>query len=584
MKAINKIGLFVFLSLFAISLMGQEIITDTTTKAVRSNLNESVIISTQFDPIVNEAMKLSENPSIFDTSFKIPDFKYDVINKVFPTQISIDEIKPARVKGEPITMLYNGNIKAGIGTYLTPYVEGLYSETRNRTLLYSIHARHYSSHWSIKDYPTNHFANNDINLYGKKIWKNFFIDAKAYYNNSINYYYGFNKDTIKIKDKYFRTIWHNVGFKTTYSSLYKHDNSLHHWVSFGIENLSSKWKSNELTFYASADANKKFELFNKDKQILGLRVNYKHSFLKFDINNIYKAPYYLNQLYPLLDFTTTDIIANPNFNTAILEIKPYLDFKIDRFQLHTALNFSPEFGRDSKFRLLPTAIVYFPIVPKKLYFQAGLEGSVERISLNIFRMENPYISPFLDIKPTTKLNLFAKLNSNFNDFGISIEGGVQNIANQHFYVIDTFSYYKNMFGIIYDDAVRFYAKGHFEYNIANAFSFILDMQYQTFKMNSLEFAYYQPAFTTSLSLQYIAAKKLIIDFMPTFKTGVKGMFMGEEKKLDPIIDINLNVQYLYSNQLSFFLRLNNLAFQSYQEYYNYPSQRFMAMIGASFSF
>ena len=141
-----------------------------------------------------------------------------------------------------------------------------------------------------------------------------------------------------------------------------------------------------------------------------------------------------------------------------------------------------------------------------------------------------------------------------------------------------------MFGIIYDDAVRFYAKGHFEYNIANAFSFILDMQYQTFKMNSLEFAYYQPAFTTSLSLQYIAAKKLIIDFMPTFKTGVKGMFMGEEKKLDPIIDINLNVQYLYSNQLSFFLRLNNLAFQSYQEYYNYPSQRFMAMIGASFSF
>lgn len=584
MKAINKIGLFVFLTSFGVSLMGQEAITDTTNKTTRTNLNESVIISAQFDPIVNEAMKLSENPNIFDTTFKVPDFKYEIINKVYPTQIRIEEIKPARVKGEPVSMLYNGNIKAGIGTYLTPYFEGLYSETRNRTFLYSIHARHYSSHWSIKDYPTSHFANNDINLYAKKIWDKFYVDAKVYYNNSINYYYGFNNDSIKLKDKNFRALWHNVGFKTTYSSLYRNDNSLHHWVSLGVENLSSKWSSNELTFFLMGDANKQFELFNKEKQVLGVKINYKHSFFKYDIKNIYTAPYYLNQLYPLLNFNTEGLVGNPTYNTGIVEIKPYFDFKISRFQLHTALNFSPEFGKKSDFRLLPTAIVYFPIIPKKLYFQGGIEGNVERIALNSFRIENPYVSPFLQIKPTTKINLFAKLNSNINDMGISVEGGIQNIYNHHFYVNDTLSYYKNMFSIVYDDVVRFYAKGHFEYNIAKTLSLMLDMQYQTFKMKRLDFAYYQPAFTTSLSLQYIVAKKLIIDFAPTFKTGVKAIYMGEEKKLDPIVDINLNAQYIYSNQLSFFLKLNNLAFQRYEQYYSYPSQRFMGMIGASFSF
>ena len=45
MKAINKIGLFVFLTSFGVSLMGQEAITDTTNKTTRTNLNESVIIS-----------------------------------------------------------------------------------------------------------------------------------------------------------------------------------------------------------------------------------------------------------------------------------------------------------------------------------------------------------------------------------------------------------------------------------------------------------------------------------------------------------------------------------------------------------
>ena len=123
-----------------------------------------------------------------------------------------------------------------------------------------------------------------------------------------------------------------------------------------------------------------------------------------------------------------------------------------------------------------------------------------------------------------------------------------------------------------------------EYNIAKVFSLNLDAEFQSYKTDFLEFAYYKPTFTTSLSLQYIIADKLIFDLMPQFKSGMKAMYMGEEKKLDPIIDINLNVNYKYSDQLSLFVKLNNLAFQRYEEYYNFPSQKFMGMIGASFSF
>ncbi len=583
MKTINKIVLILLFSSLTNIIVGQTIVIDTTPKP-RTNLNESVIITAQFDPIVNEAMKLSENPTIFDTSFTMPSFEYQILNKVFPTRMNINQIKPAKVKGEPIAMLYNGNIKAGIGTYLTPYVEALYAETRNKTLLYSVNARHYSSHWSIKDYPKNHFANNDINLYAKKIWDKFFIDAKAYYNNSIDYYYGFNNDTIGLKAKDYRTIWHNVGFKTTYSNINKNENSLDHKVALGVENLSSKWKSNELNVFVLADVNKKFELFGKDKQILGISINYQHSFFKYDLNNLYQAPYFLYSAYPMLGFDTSNLSIDANYNTAILDIKPYFDFKINRFQLHTALSFAPEFGENKSFKILPTAIVYFPIVPKKLYFNGGLEGSIDRVKLNALRMENPYISPFIQIKPTTQLNLFASLNSKIKDLEISLEGGIINYKNHHFYLFDNLSIYKNMFNIVYDDAVKFYVKGHVEYNISALLSLVLDAQYQTYKTDKLAFAYYQPDFLTNLTLQYIAAKKLIIDLKAGFKTTSKAIYMNEEKTLGAIVDINLGVEYLYSKQLSFFLRLNNLAFQRYQEYYNYPSQKFMGMIGASFSF
>lgn len=581
MKIINKIELFVFISLISFGLMAQEILTDTAQRDPRHNLNESVIISTQFDPVVNEAMKISDNPSIFDTSFATPNFQYEIINKVFPTKFEVEEIKPAKVKGEPISMLYNGNIKAGIGIYLTPYFEGFYSETRNRTFLYSIHARHYSSHWSIKDYAKSHFANNDINIYGKKIWENFFVDAKAYYNNSINYYYGFNNDSLNIDASDYRTVWHNVGFKTSYESLFRNDNALHHKVSFVIEDLFSKWGSNELTVKLNAEASKRFELFDKDKQTLGIKLSYVHSFNKFDASIFGYAPYFTTDVIPLY------VIANPSlsYNTGLVSIKPYLDFKVNKFQLHTALDLVPEFGENSTFHLYPTAIVYFPIISKKLYFDGGLTGNIERVSLNTMRIENPFISPYLYIKPTSNVKLYAKLNSVFTDkLGINLEAGLQNFTNHHFYTIDSIAEYNNMFNITYDDVVRYYLKAHIEYNIIKLLSLSLDAELQSFKTDKLAFAYYEPKFTTSLSLQYIVANKLIFDFVPNFKAGMKAMYLGEEKKLDPIVDINLNVEYKYNDQLSIFAKLNNLAFQRYQEYYNYPSQKFMGMIGASFSF
>jgi hypothetical protein len=575
MKTINNIILFVFLTLISFGLMAQTTNPDTNNAKPRTNLNESVIITTQFDPVVNEAMKLSENPSIFDTTPAVPEFQYEIINKIYPTKLAVAEIKPAKVKGEPIAKLFNGNVKAGIGTYLTPFVEGLYSETRNKTFLYSIYARHYSSHWSIKDYPKNHFANNDINLYGKKIWDKFYIDAKAYYNNSINYYYGFNNQNLKLKAEKYRTLWHNVGFKTTYASLYRNDDAFHHKLSIGVEDLFGKWTTNELNFNALLEASKRFELFNKDKQTIGLQLDYRHFVFRFDTNTFVNAPYFMPS-YP---------IVNPSYNTAMLIIRPYFDFKISKFQLHTALSFVPTFGSETNFSILPTAIVYFPIINKKLYFEGGIEGGTERVSLNTLRMENPYISPYLDIKPTSNLKLYASLNSTFlESLGINLQAGLQNFQNHHFYTFDTLAQLNNMFNIVYDDAVRFYAKTHIEYNIVKVFSLALDAEYQTYKTEKIDFAYYKPAFITSLTLQYIVADKFIIDFIPTFKAGQKAIYKLEEKKLKPIIDINLNAEYNYSEQLSFFLRLNNLAFQRYQEYYNYPSQRFMGMIGASFSF
>jgi hypothetical protein len=130
--------------------------------------NEDVIVRTIFDPVVNEAYKINEKPQTFDTKFEIPPFQYEKTTKQFPTTMVFEQIKPAKVKGEPLTKLYNSHIKAGVGTYFTSLLDLSYTQTRSKNFIYSTHYRHNSSLGQIKDYGNSTFANNDLDLYAKK--------------------------------------------------------------------------------------------------------------------------------------------------------------------------------------------------------------------------------------------------------------------------------------------------------------------------------------------------------------------------------------------------------------------------------
>jgi hypothetical protein len=48
-------------------------------------------------------------------------------------------------------------------------------------------------------------------------------------------------------------------------------------------------------------------------------------------------------------------------------------------------------------------------------------------------------------------------------------------------------------------------------------------------------------------------------------------------------NINLNAEYKYTRILSFWVKLNNISFDKYYEWANYPSMRFLGLIGFTYS-
>ncbi len=53
-------------------------------------------------------------------------------------------------------------------------------------------------------------------------------------------------------------------------------------------------------------------------------------------------------------------------------------------------------------------------------------------------------------------------------------------------------------------------------------------------------------------------------------------------KKEPVhVNINLSAEYRYTKILSFWVKVNNIAFNKYYEYAYYPTQRFLCMVGFS---
>lgn len=535
--------------------------------------NEDVIVRTIFDPVVNEAYKINDKPQTFNTKFEIPSFQYEKTTKQFPTTMVFEQIKPAKVKGEPLSKLYNSHVKAGIGTYFTSLLDLSYTQTRSKNFIYSTHYRHNSSLGQIKDYGNSTFANNDLNLYAKKIWDNFFIDAGLTYNHQRQYFYGFF-DSTNIDKSTYLSPYHNIGGFVKYNSIYRSKTALHNSANFAINHTFNKWGRKEIRINANLDIHKNFNFLENDEQNIGLHLNYNQS---------------------LGNYTPKDLILfhNEGFNPETFDnkigdvsIKPYANLNIKTIDLNLALDFIPTFGDVSKFIFLPTATIESPTLANILKIKAGITSQYNTPTLNSIRIENPYISPLVKFESNNQMNIFAKLYLiTKSNILLSLQGGYKIGKNDYFYTLDQNAGLNNMFNITYSNTKTIYVEFNTAYQIDKTLDLSLNLLYQSVKTTDIEHPWYTPAFKANLLLRYNANDKFNISLVPTFQSKVKCLNpTGEVEELKSKIDINLWANYNYNSKLTFFVEMNNIAYQRYYNYYNYPSQRIVLMAGAKYAF
>jgi hypothetical protein len=359
-----------------------------------------------------------------------------------------------------------------------------------------------------------------------------------------------------------------------FGSNYKANDELNHafGLSFYQMNSTNDVKENNIEFTASLD--KKYDLLKLDQdQVLGLNAGYS----------------FLNQADSL-----------GHINSGILLLNPYIKAQFEEYSFMAGFKVNVSSDTASKMRLYPVIEARIEMIPDALKLYAGLNGGMERTSLQSLTNQNLYISSVMPWNYVyNKVKVYGGFQSNISrSFNFNGSISYSTSENLPLFVTDTASYLHNTFSLLYDDINITKIQAELEYIQTSRLRLALTGTYNNYKTNEQEHAWYKPEYELGFSGRYDLQNKIVITakatitgevwaLVPVPNPNIDGMgvkYLLESQKIKGWTDINLGAEYRFNKALSFWLNFNNITNSKYYRWNNYRSYGLNLLGGVSYSF
>lgn len=533
-----------------------------------------LIINSGFQPFLTDAFKIKDNPSINDTGKIIPKLKYSFLEKQIPVGFSIDPIKAAKIKGEPLTKLYRGYTKVGFGTNATPLAEVYYNAKRSKNFNYGFFGKHFSSSGIAKnDYSG--FSDNHLSFFGKHYSREFTTTGKVGYTRNVNHYYGLSNlgliheelDSILVNEN------------TTEQKIDKFD--------IGFSLARNFTDSSEFDYNVDVDFHHLKDRFAVSENHLEIAGNL--------------SKYHKQELYALGIEVNYNKLVNPLSldRNLVLGMNPTISTSTDKWQFKVGIGLYLNSFPDTKFHFYPKAEFKYNVVEDIIIPYVGIKGGLISNNLNNFYKENPFID--------TKNLVTANSNQKYDIYG-GIRGSLsskitfntsfsqQKMEGLPLYVKDYDGLLENKFLLAYDTVNISTITGELAYQKLEKFKVLLGAKYFKYNPKNELKAWHRPDLKISLSGIYDLSDKIIVradlyyfskQYAKSFETITTNNTKTKTEiaqELKGLFDANLSFEYRYTKKLSAFINFNNIGSVKYQKFQDYPTQRFGVLGGLTYSF
>ena len=545
--------------------------------AQEKTFNEEITVITSLNPIIPDAFKINQNPEVNDTTTAIPAMSYSVMPRNAGIKMEIETLPAVKLVAEPLTKLYRNYLKAGLGNYYSFYGELYASSLRSKSHLLGVHVKHFSSGGKIEDYGPTANSTQNANIFGQKYFANHTLSGNAFFKRNGLQLYGykpsdFNDTSISRDDLKQRYLTFGTG--VTFTSRYKDGNKLNHSIGLSFYHLADTYKVKENNMKTTANLSKQADLFKWDKkQVLGVAVSYN----------------FLNQQDSL-----------SKINIGVLCIQPTLTASYQEYTFKAGFGFYAGIDTVTNGHLYPLLEAKLGLIPGGLQLYAGIDGGLERNSVQSMSEQNPFISSGLPLNyMNNKFRAYGGFTSNISR-NFNFNGSISNttIENYPFFVTDTLNPLLNTFTLLQDDISVTKVKAELEYIRNERLRLGIVGGYYSYDPGDQEYAWYKPAFDLVLTATYNMQDKIHLKFQSTYRGPVWALTPDTDqdtdakaiekslssRKIDGWLDISLGAEYRFKKALSFWLNLNNLTNNQHFSWYNYPSYRFNLLGGLTYSF
>jgi hypothetical protein len=538
---------------------------------------QEVQVIAPYEPTISDAFKINFNPSIEDTMTVDIAFDYSISPRQIPVRFHMEPLSPARMRGEPLSKLYKGYVRGGLGNYTTPYAEAFYNTLRSNEYHYGAHVKHISSAGGINNLATSSYSENQVNLQGMRFLRNHTIHADLGYQRNMNHFYGFNPDTLTdqalldtLKSSQYRQRFNFVSPTVGVRSNYLDSMKLQHSFTLGYQYLGDSYDASE--------------------QQVRFAGNLRKTLRDDPMGFAERQTFHLDLA---ADYYNNSHLADTS-HTAIFTVAPKLSAKFKDFNFYVGVNASIQADTASYMRFYPLAGAEIGLIENVLFAYASLSGELTKNNMRELTQRNPFMHtsvPYAFMNKKSEIRGgFKGSVSSFASYNVSISNSI--IDNYAFFVTDFSTPLQNQFSIIYDDIRVFNFRTEIFSNVGERLKVGFGSDYFQYTLDNELNAWHEPTLRLNLNVKYNLQDKIIFNADafarnsvyaripdPTSPLGVKS-----EEIHGFHVDVNLGIEYRYTKILSVFLMLNNMQNQPLERWYNYPSQRFNVLGGITYAF
>ncbi len=555
------------------------VIIPVSAQTGQQDLKREVTLYNPYKPSLAPAKKRSFLPDMNDTSRIKPQFSYDIAIKPFMPEYTISPIKAASLLPDPLPRLYKSYVNLGIGNYITPFAELSITNERSKKGAVGLYARHFSSNGKVKllneEKAFAGYMDNDASLFGRKFFRYSYLEGSVDYKQKTRYAYGY--DTIltgyEPEKKDIRLGYNNLSADISYASL-----------TLDSAKFSYDFDANYDFFFSTGD------MFQHNA---GLRGTMATLFKGFYAGSDLKLDFFIpsKTIYDKLKY--------------IVSFSPFVKKSTSQWNFKAGFELLLDQNMNDKpaFHLYPDVRFGFSVVPEYVSFFAALNGKLEVnqpkdiIDYNPFLMNDGSLYTLTNTDHSLIVSAGLKGNT-------GIDGNY--LFSASYSMIDSMLFFSNFlysglvfipengnhFIPLYDDGELLNIHGEITGEITDKITYLGVANFYNYTLSNYDYAWNKPEWDGKIGIKYNLREKIIAGLdinvlgkrnLMTTRTNV--LFGTTVITMEEPVHFNFNfsAEYRYTKILSFWLKLNNIAIRPYNEWAYYPGQRFIGMIGFTYS-